>query len=322
MRPRLPARSEARVKAARTEFQRIFIQTGGACDAAKRATCAFSWSKIRRRSPTVFVLCWNAGGMRSMSHPTATTAYDLCCGAPYDAAIIDVVLPERRLRAVAAMRAPKASRRRCCAVDCPRCRRRPRVAGSMPGADDYVVKPFVEDELAARCARCCGARRFLTGPTIAVGDLIVDRGARSVRVAGARSALGRDRIPPARISGCNAGLALTRAQILGRVWGEDFDGSSNVVDVYVSAVRRKLAAAGVRDRITPCGSRLLIERVVARLCVSYLAILLVVLIVLDATAYFYLAARSTISSNRCSEPPRGRPRTLTGCSRSRSHWRY
>ncbi len=48
----------------------------------------------------------------------------------------------------------------------------------------------------------------------------------------------------------NAGIAVSRAQILERVWGDDFEGSSNVVDVYVSAVRRKLAAAGARDRIT------------------------------------------------------------------------
>jgi two-component system OmpR family response regulator len=48
----------------------------------------------------------------------------------------------------------------------------------------------------------------------------------------------------------NAGIAVTRAQILERVWGDDFDGSSNVVDVYVSAVRRKLALVGARDRIT------------------------------------------------------------------------
>ena len=81
-------------------------------------------------------------------------------------------------------------------------------------------------------------------PTILVGDLVVDRGARSVRVAGLEVPLGATEFRLLEYLAANAGLALTRVQILGRVWGEDFDGSSNVVDVYVSAVRRKLAAAG------------------------------------------------------------------------------
>ena len=47
----------------------------------------------------------------------------------------------------------------------------------------------------------------------------------------------------------NANMAVSRRQILDRVWGEDFDGQSNIVDVYVSALRRKLEGAGARRRI-------------------------------------------------------------------------
>ena len=125
-----------------------------------------------------------------------------------------------------------------------------RVRGLDAGADDYLVKPFVEDELAARLRALLRRTPLPYRPTILVGDLVVDRGARSVRVAGLEVPLGATEFRLLEYLAANAGLALTRVQILGRVWGEDFDGSSNVVDVYVSAVRRKLAAAGVRDRIT------------------------------------------------------------------------
>ncbi len=118
------------------------------------------------------------------------------------------------------------------------------------GADDYLVKPFVEDELAARLRALLRRTPLPFRPTIQVGDLVVDLGARAVRVAGREVPLGSTEFRLLEYLASNAGLALTRAQILERVWGDDFEGSSNVVDVYVSAVRRKLAVVGARDRIS------------------------------------------------------------------------
>jgi two-component system OmpR family response regulator len=177
------------------------------------------------------------------------TGYDLLLRGTYDAAVVDVVLPGRD--GFALTRAARAE-----GVTTPvlfltaRDAVEDRVRGLDAGADDYLVKPFVEDELAARVRALLRRSPLPIRSALTVGDLVVDRGARAVQVAGREVPLGATEFRLLEYLAANVGLALSRAQILERVWGEDFDGSSNVVDVYVSAVRRKLAAAGARDRIT------------------------------------------------------------------------
>lgn len=177
------------------------------------------------------------------------TGYDLLLRGTYDAAIVDVVLPGRD--GFALTRAARAE-----GISTPvlfltaRDAVEDRVRGLDAGADDYLVKPFVEDELAARLRALLRRAPLPFRSTIDVGDLSIDRGGRSVRIGGREIPLGATEFRLLEYLASNAGIALTRAQILERVWGEDFDGSSNVVDVYVSAVRRKLASAGARDRIS------------------------------------------------------------------------
>ena len=177
------------------------------------------------------------------------SGYDLLLRGTYDAAIVDVILPGRdgfslcRDARAEGIATPVLLLTARDAVE-------DRVRGLDAGADDYLVKPFVEDELAARLRALLRRTPLPYRSTVEVGDLVVDRGARSVRVAGNEVPLGATEFRLLEYLAANAGLALSRAQILARVWGDDFDGSSNVVDVYVSAVRRKLAANGVRDRIT------------------------------------------------------------------------
>jgi DNA-binding response OmpR family regulator len=177
------------------------------------------------------------------------TGYDLLLRGTYDAAIVDVVLPGRD--GFALTRAARAE-----GISTPvlfltaRDAVEDRVRGLDAGADDYLVKPFVEDELAARLRALLRRAPLPFRSTIDVGDLSIDRGGRSVRIGGREIPLGATEFRLLEYLASNAGIALTRAQILERVWGEDFDGSSNVVDVYVSAVRRKLASVGARDRIS------------------------------------------------------------------------
>jgi DNA-binding response OmpR family regulator len=173
---------------------------------------------------------------------------DMLLRGTYDAAVIDVVLPgrdgftiSREARAEGVATPVLMLTARDAVED--------RVRGLDAGADDYLVKPFVEDELLARLRALLRRGALPVRATLQVGDLVVDRGARSVRVMGREVALGATEFRLLEYLAANAGIALTRAQILERVWGEDFDGSSNVVDVYVSAVRKKLAAVGARDRI-------------------------------------------------------------------------
>jgi DNA-binding response OmpR family regulator len=177
------------------------------------------------------------------------SGYDLLLRGTYDAAIIDVVLPGRDGFAIC--RGARAE-----GIVTPvlfltaRDAVEDRVRGLDAGADDYLVKPFVENELMARLRALLRRGALPIRSTLEVGDLVVDRGARAVRVSGREVTLGATEFRLLEYLAANAGIAVTRAQILERVWGEDFDGSSNVVDVYVSAVRKKLAAVGVRDCIS------------------------------------------------------------------------
>lgn len=119
-----------------------------------------------------------------------------------------------------------------------------RVAGLDCGADDYLVKPFVEEELVARVRAILrrGDRPLVS--VIEVGALRVDVGGRTVQYGGKPVELGATEFRLLELLARNAGIALSRGQILERIWDYDFEGSSNIVDVYVSQLRRKMRRLG------------------------------------------------------------------------------
>lgn len=112
------------------------------------------------------------------------------------------------------------------------------------GADDYLVKPFAFAELAAR-VRAAARQGAASSRVITVGDLTLDT---KTRVAARGEDLEAD-LPSREFALLeylmrHPGQVLTRQQLLDSVWGIDFDAGSNVVDVYVSYLRRKLDAPG------------------------------------------------------------------------------
>ncbi|MGC1379587.1 MAG: response regulator transcription factor [Candidatus Baltobacteraceae bacterium] len=176
----------------------------------------------------------------------------------YDAAIVDVGLPgfdgftlARRARAEGVQTPILMLTARDAVED--------RVAGLNCGADDYLVKPFVEEELIARVAAILRrADRPVLG-SVEVGPLRVDLAARTVTCEGRPVALGATEFRLLEFLARNAGIALSRAQIVERIWDYDFDGSSNIVDVYISQLRRKfkvLGASGVIETVWGIGYRL------------------------------------------------------------------
>ncbi len=125
-----------------------------------------------------------------------------------------------------------------------------RIRGLDAGADDYLIKPFDAEELAARVrALLRRGERLPQEPTISVGSLVVDANARLVTVAGAPMDLGSTEFRLLELLSRNRGMTLSRAQILEKIWDYDFQGSSNIVDVYVSQLRRKLRALGASASI-------------------------------------------------------------------------
>lgn len=116
-----------------------------------------------------------------------------------------------------------------------------RVAGLEGGADDYVPKPFSFEELLAR-VRLRLREDTVTAGSMALehGELILDLKTRRARVGQEWVDLSAREFTLLETFMRNAGQVLSREQLLSAVWGIDFDGASNVVDVYLSYLRQKI----------------------------------------------------------------------------------
>ena len=120
-----------------------------------------------------------------------------------------------------------------------------RIAGLDAGADDYLVKPFDFGELLARVrALIRRGRQPLAAQVIAVGGLTIDARGRRVRLDGRDLRLTAKEYALIEYLARRAGDVVSRGDIAEHVWDEHHDPLSNVVDVYVQRLRRKLGAAG------------------------------------------------------------------------------
>jgi heavy metal response regulator len=167
------------------------------------------------------------------------SALDLLSGAAYDVIVLDVMLPKKdgmevcRALRERGVRTPVLMLTARDAVE-------DRVRGLDSGADDYLVKPFAFAELLARIRALLRRGSAIASTRIRVGDLVLDtrtrratRGDRTVELTAREYALLEYLMR-------NAGQVLSRTQILNHLWNYDFLGSSNVVDVYVGYLRRKI----------------------------------------------------------------------------------
>ena len=160
-----------------------------------------------------------------------------------DAIVLDVVMPEiggldvcRELRATGDDLPILVLTARHSVAD--------RVAGLDAGADDYLVKPFALEELLARLRALLRRSEATADEVLALGDLTLSPGSRLVERAGAPVELTRTEFNLLELLLRNAGQVLTRELILDRVWGYDFQTTSNSLEVYVGYLRRKTEAAG------------------------------------------------------------------------------
>ena len=122
-----------------------------------------------------------------------------------------------------------------------------RVAGLDAGADDYLVKPFDLDELAARVRAVLRRRAGRSAPVLRIGDLELDTAARRVRWKGREVALSARELALLEALAQRPGAYLTRAQLEERVYGWDQEVASNAIEVHIHALRRKLDPALIRN---------------------------------------------------------------------------
>jgi two-component system response regulator MprA len=114
-----------------------------------------------------------------------------------------------------------------------------RVAGLEAGADDYVLKPFAFEELLARLRVHLRRSGVAAGP-VRVADLVIDPDAHTATRAGQQLELSAQEFSLLELLARHVGQVLTRDRILEHVWGYDAEPASNVVDLYVHYLRRKV----------------------------------------------------------------------------------
>jgi DNA-binding response OmpR family regulator len=118
------------------------------------------------------------------------------------------------------------------------------------GADDYLVKPFGGDQLAARI-RAVLRRAVAAGNAdalVRVGDLEIDLGTRRVALAGDQVELSRKEFDLLWLLASRAGEVVTKRDMLAGVWGQPFGGADRTVDVHLSWLRRKLGETAAQPR--------------------------------------------------------------------------
>lgn len=121
-----------------------------------------------------------------------------------------------------------------------------RIAGITVGGDDYVTKPFSLEEVVARLRGLVRRRSNALGKTgeamLNVGDLTLDEESHEVRRGGELISLTATEFELLRYLMRNARRVLSKSQILDRVWDYDFGGQANVVELYISYLRKKIDA--------------------------------------------------------------------------------
>jgi two-component system copper resistance phosphate regulon response regulator CusR len=164
----------------------------------------------------------------------------------YDVVILDVMIPG--LDGFATCRAIRsAGKRMPILMLTARDAIEDRIHGLDSGADDYLTKPFEFGELLARLRALLRRPTELRAPQIVVGDLVLDtasqtakRGARSIPLTAKEYAL-------LEFLARNAGRVVGRSEIAEHVWNESFDPFSNLIEVYVNRLRRKIDEGGTKQ---------------------------------------------------------------------------
>ncbi|HET7678054.1 MAG TPA: response regulator transcription factor [Candidatus Limnocylindrales bacterium] len=185
-------------------------------------------------------------------------ALEWAASYPYDLVILDVILPDmdgvavcRALRA-AGSKTPILMLTALDAID-------DRVTGLDAGADDYLAKPFAGAELLARVRALHRRGVGEASPLLRVGDLELDPAAREVRRGGVGIRLTSKEFALLEVLARHPGQVFARDRLIEAVWDADFAAESNIVEVYIRSLRRKVDGGrrnGLIETVRGAGYRL------------------------------------------------------------------
>lgn len=157
----------------------------------------------------------------------------------YDAVILDIMMPGKNgLEVLSSLR--QAGKSTPVLLLTARDAVSDRVKGLDSGANDYLVKPFSFEELTARLRAMLRSSFGMVSNSITVSDLVMDCSAHTVRRGEKEIVLSAKEYALLEYLMRNAGIVLSRERIEDHIWNADYEGGTNVVDVYISYLRKKI----------------------------------------------------------------------------------
>lgn len=166
-------------------------------------------------------------------------AMDILSYTDYDAVILDIMMP--KADGFAVLRALRSKGKNTPVLFLTaRDSVQDRVAGLDSGANDYLVKPFSVEELLARIRAMTRTAFGVSDSLLSVGDLTMDTAAKVVKRGGKEIPLSAKEYALLEYLMHNAGIVLSREKIENHIWNFDYEGGTNVVDVYIRYLRKKI----------------------------------------------------------------------------------
>jgi DNA-binding response OmpR family regulator len=173
---------------------------------------------------------------------------DLALSGIYDLVILDIMMPKiDGLSVLKTLRKEK--------IDTPilllsaKSEISDKIDGLNLGADDYLTKPFVTDELLARIRALLRRKEKFTGDVLSFNDISLDRDSLELIKGEKRITLGKKEFQILEMLMLNVGKSIDKEKFIEKIWGFDTEAEYNTIEVYVSFLRRKLSAVGSNTEI-------------------------------------------------------------------------
>ncbi len=173
---------------------------------------------------------------------------DLALSEIYDLIILDVMMP--KLDGLSVLKTLRAKK-----INTPilmlsaKSEITDKIDGLNFGADDYITKPFVTDELLARIRALLRRKDTFTGDVLSFGDIMLDRDSLELIKGDKKISLGKKEFQILEMLILNEGKSIDKEKFIEKIWGYDTDAEYNTIEVYVSFLRKKLLAVGAKTEI-------------------------------------------------------------------------